>query len=164
MNTTPLSLQSVVDVAAKFLNTFPNEVRIEIQDLLQKEVLISGDESQMYDIFLYLYKCMNLISITEKWRFTFIMHEVRRLKDMVFVLGKPQENKYVAFSLFAHNSGDAVVDRFLRISADHLGAQWEADSGYTYLFPSISCVVTCENGMTIMAERGSIFTVYFLKG
>lgn len=155
-----LSIQGVVKESAMFLSTFSSRFAIEVCDLIHADIEISGSESQLYEIFSQLYKSMCMASSDEAWKFTFIIHEVRRLKDELFISPLQKREAYVAFSLLVRSSKDDVVDLFLRTSALHLGMQTMNDEGYVSFFPGVSFVYFSPEGMSINSEFGLVFTAY----
>lgn len=155
-----LSLQGVVDETAEFLGTFSNCLTIDKRNLLPGDVLVLGDESQMYDICSYLYQSMFLASQAGVWKFVFFMHEVCRLKDKLYIPDVQEKEKYVAFSLLAKNNDDTTIDLFLRTSARYLGTKEAHDGGGVGIFPATDSVNFCKEGMVVNSEFGLVFTVY----
>lgn len=162
-----LSLKEIVSETASFLSTFSKGSLMSVDVMgLRNDVLVSGNESQIYKIFIDLSRSIHWFSAYGMVRFIFFTHDAKRKEDDALIqpMSLPKE-RYVAFSVRCYKTEDTndsrVIDRFLRSSALYFGLDVIDDGYVSSLFPRMSFIHYYQGKMIVSAELGLFFTVYF---
>lgn len=165
--TAGLSLQDLAKEIAKFMGIFSGiffTVNVEIKDLLHTNVIVCEDKSLVHKIFFHVRRSMYGVPERGKWDLTLCIHEVRRLKDEVFISKHKKSGEYVAITITAKSHKGSIVERFLRVSCRHLEIREDVSISYPPFFPCMDFVnFYDEEGVAINAELGLILTIYFPK-